>query len=34
METSPTIAKIAKALLEAQKEMVNAVKDSKNPFFK
>lgn len=34
MQTSPTIAKIAKALLEAQKEMVNAVKDSKNPFFK
>lgn len=34
METSQTISKIAAALLEAQKEMVNAVKGSKNPFFK
>lgn len=34
METSETISKISPALLSAQKEMGNAVKDSKNPFFK
>lgn len=34
METSQSIVKISKALLDAQKEMVNAVKDSNNPFFK
>lgn len=31
---SDSIAKLAPALLKAQKEMGNAVKDSKNPFFK
>lgn len=34
METSQTISKIAPALLAAQKEMGNAVKDSTNPYFK
>jgi hypothetical protein len=34
MKTSTSITKIAPALLEAQKEMGNAVKDAKNPFFK
>ena len=34
METSETITKISPAFLKAQKEMGNAVKDSKNPFFK
>lgn len=34
METSQTIVKISIALLGAQKEMANAVKDSNNPFFK
>lgn len=29
-----SVANIAKAILKAQKEMGNAVKDSKNPFFK
>lgn len=33
METSQTISKIAPALLAAQKEMGNAVKDSTNPYF-
>lgn len=32
--TSDNIGSIAKALVSAQKEMGNAVKDSKNPFFK
>lgn len=31
---SDSIANVAKALVAAQKEMGNAVKDSKNPFFK
>lgn len=31
---SDNISTIAKALVEAQKQMGNAVKDSKNPFFK
>lgn len=31
---SDTIGAVAKALVAAQKEMGNAVKDSKNPFFK
>lgn len=31
---SETISALAKALVDAQKEMGNAVKDSKNPFFK
>lgn len=34
MYRSDTITKIAPALLAAQKKMGNAVKDSKNPFFK
>lgn len=34
MNKSESIAKIAGALLKAQSEMGNAVKDSKNPFFK
>lgn len=34
MFKSETVTKIAGALLKAQKEMGNAVKDSKNPFFK
>lgn len=34
MENSPTLTKIAPALVKAQSEMSNAVKDSKNPFFK
>lgn len=34
METSQTITKIAPALLAAQKEMGNAIKDSTNPYFK
>lgn len=34
MEKSETISKIAPALVKAQSEMSNAVKDSKNPFFK
>lgn len=34
MNSSQTISKIAPALLAAQKEMGNAKKDSKNPFFK
>lgn len=34
MNTSPTIGKIAVALLQAQKNMGAAVKDAKNPFFK
>ena len=34
MENSPTLIKIAPALVKAQSEMSNAVKDSKNPFFK
>lgn len=34
MEISASILKLAPALLAAQKEMSNAVKDSKNPFFK
>lgn len=34
METSATIQEVAKALLKAQTEMGNAIKDSKNPFFK
>lgn len=33
-QMSDNISTIAKALVEAQKEMGNAVKDSKNPFFK
>ena len=31
---SESIANVAKALVSAQKEMGNAIKDSKNPFFK
>jgi hypothetical protein len=34
MNRSESIAKIASALVKAQAEMGNAVKDSKNPFFK
>ncbi len=34
MKTSPTINKLTKALLDAQKKMGAAVKGSKNPFFK
>jgi hypothetical protein len=34
MNRSESIAKIAAALVKAQSEMGNAVKDSKNPFFK
>jgi hypothetical protein len=34
MIMSPSIAKFAPALLKAQSSMGNAVKDSKNPFFK
>lgn len=34
METSTTITAISKALLSAQKEMGNALKDATNPFFK
>lgn len=34
MNRSDTIAKIAAALVKAQSEMGNAVKDSRNPFFK
>lgn len=34
MKTSESIKSIAPALLEAQKNIDNAVKDSKNPFFK
>jgi len=34
MKTSESIVNLAKALVEAQKNMGNAVKDSKNPFFK
>lgn len=34
MNKSDSIVKIAGALLKAQSEMGNAVKDSKNPFFK
>jgi hypothetical protein len=34
MVQSPTIVKVAGALLRAQKNMGNASKDSKNPFFK
>jgi hypothetical protein len=34
MKTSETITKIASALLKAQMNMGNALKDSKNPFFK
>ena len=34
MNRSDTITKISVALLKAQSEMGNAVKDSKNPFFK
>lgn len=34
MKTSESIKNIAPALLKAQSEMGNAVKDSKNPFFK
>jgi len=34
MENSSTLTKIAPALVKAQSEMSNAVKDSKNPFFK
>lgn len=34
MEKTESISKIAAALLKAQQEMGNAVKDSKNPFFK
>ena len=34
MNKSESIAKIAVALVKAQSEMGNAVKDSKNPFFK
>jgi len=32
--TSDTIAKVASALVKAQSEMSNAVKDARNPFFK
>lgn len=34
METSQTVTKISIALLSAQKEMSNATKDAKNPYFK
>lgn len=34
MNRSESIAKLASALVKAQSEMGNAVKDSKNPFFK
>ena len=34
MKTSESITKIASALLKAQMNMGNALKDSKNPFFK
>jgi hypothetical protein len=34
MKTSPTITKIASALLKAQGAMGTAIKDAKNPFFK
>lgn len=34
MKNSETLVKIAPALVKAQSEMSNAVKDSKNPFFK
>jgi len=34
MNKSETITKLASALVKAQSEMSNAVKDSKNPFFK
>ena len=34
MNSSQTIVKISPALLAAQKSMANAIKDSKNPFFK
>jgi len=34
MENSATLTKIAPELVKAQSEMSNAVKDSKNPFFK
>jgi hypothetical protein len=34
MNSSPTIVKIASALVKAQSEMSNAVKGSNNPFFK
>lgn len=34
MNKSDTIAKIAAALVKAQSEMGNAVKDARNPFFK
>jgi len=34
MNTSPTITKIAAALVQAQSEMGNATKDTINPFFK
>jgi hypothetical protein len=34
MNSSTTLTKIAPALLAAQKEMGNATKDKKNPFFK
>lgn len=34
MTTSPTITKIATALLQAQKEIGSAKKDATNPFFK
>lgn len=34
MNKSESIAKIASALVKAQSEMGNAVKDSRNPFFK
>jgi hypothetical protein len=34
MRTSDQIEKVAAAIVNAQKEMGNAVKDSKNPFFK
>jgi hypothetical protein len=34
MKTSQSISKISLAVLAAQKEMGNALKDSKNPFFK
>ena len=34
METSQTITKIASTLLKSQMQMGNAIKDSKNPFFK
>lgn len=34
METSATIQEVSKALVKAQSEMGNAIKDSQNPFFK